>query len=67
MNAKGKIQSQVSFPPFIDISSDPAGIKLKVPGKRALQKNPASSLVQLHAFALLSLDTVNWAEGWALL
>lgn len=67
MNAKGKIQSQVSFPPFFDTSSDPAGIKLKVPGKRAQQKNPASSLVQLYAFALLSLDTINYGEGWALL
>lgn len=59
MNAKGKIQSQVSFAPFIDTSSYPVDIDFKVPGKRAQQKNPASSLVQLYALALLSLDTVN--------
>lgn len=51
MNAKGKIQSRVFFAPFIDTASDPAGINFKVPGKRAQQKNPASSFVQLYAFA----------------
>lgn len=59
MSAKGKRQAQASFPPFIDTSSDPVGIKFKVPGKRAQQKYPASSLVQLCAYASLTLDSIN--------
>lgn len=59
MNERGRMRSQVSFPPFIDTSSDSADIKFKMPGKRAQQKNPSSSLVQCYALALLSLDTAS--------